>query len=127
MTTIYTHYSTFLKSGGNFKAAVEKMLGKRKYLPTDVVDRLAVVHAERYGCTQRVTATGRATFYKGAKRDGTAQRAWELWVGCFDPRAKSTRGGATSKQADPIEKLLREYKALSAADKRRFKASLAAL
>ena len=120
--TIYTTYSTFLKVGGDFKAEVAKMLGKKQHLPVDVIDRLADVHASRYGVQRRMTAGGRSTFYKDGKRETTSTRAWERWVGCFDPRAKDARGGATSKQVDPVEKLFGAYNALTAAQKRRFKA-----
>lgn len=128
MTTVNTNitssYAAFLKTGASFKEAVQAALGRSKYLPDATVDALAAVHATAYKCEPRQTDAGRWTFYADDKRNEAATKAWARWVGCFHKAAKSTRGGATSKQADPIERLLKAYEALTPAQKRRFKAAI---
>jgi hypothetical protein len=120
--TITTSYAAFLKSGTSFKDAVVKALGKKQFLPDATVEALAGVHAKAYGAEARQTESGRWTFYADDKRHEVATKNWARWVGCFHAAAKSARGGATSKQVDPVEKLVASFEKLTAAQKRRFKA-----
>lgn len=125
--TITTSYAAFLKSGTSFKDAVVKALGKKQFLPDATVEALSAVHARAYKCEARQTDSGRWTFYADDKRNEAATKAWARWVGCFHKAAKSARGGATSEQASPVEKLVASFEKLTAAERRKFLRQIGAI
>ena len=115
---------TFLRGGAALHAEIAPHLNRKGHAPAKLIAALAEEWCSEYNCEATLTETGWQFKDADGARHGAAQKKWAREVRAYDATPMSNRGGARSKQKDAVSKLLDAYKALSAAEKRRFKASI---
>lgn len=115
---------TLLRSGASLHAQLAQHLNRNGHAPADLIASFATRVAKRYGCEASLTDTGWRFKGEDGKRHGAATQFWTREIRAYDATPKSARGGARSQQQDAVGKLLAAYAALSAAERRRFKASI---
>lgn len=113
-----------LRSGASLHAEIAPHLNRSGHAPADLIASFATRVAKRYGCEVSLTDTGWRFKGEDGKRHGAATQFWTREIRAYDATPKSARGGARSAQQDAVAKLLAAYEALSAAERRRFKASI---
>ena len=123
-------YKSFVVGTLNWSEALANALGKKKYLPNDVVEALAQAHAEAYGekhnCTifYQQTTTGSWQFYsdESCERDtrhDSATKQWQRTAGKYHKVSKK-KPSNTKKQVDVVQQLVEKFEALSKAEQARF-------
>lgn len=116
---------SFLKGGTNFHANMASAMNRKGHVPAELINKLARLWEKQYvGSVATLTDTGWHFKDADGARHGAAQQKWDREVRPYDATPKSARGGNTSKQQDAVARLLKAYEALSAAERRRFKASI---
>lgn len=129
--TLITSYKSFVSSKLAWDKDLADALGKKTYLPEDVVEALAQAHAEAYGEKYRETiyfqqsATGSWYFYTDEactreNRHDTATKQWQRNVAKYHNVKKQKGNGKVSKQVDAVQQLVAKFEALSRAEKTRF-------
>ena len=123
-------YAEFLQAGTSYGEALRKAAAKLGGTPCPtLLDALAKVHAAKYKCSYTWNTSGGAVFYDGKEstresRRDDARKSWQRNVMSHftlgTPKSEST--GAS--KSDPVALLLAKYQALTAAQKRAFKAAL---
>lgn len=114
----------FLNGGANFHAQMNSHANRKGHVPADLINKLARLVEKRYTCEATITDYGWQFKSEDGKRHAAATKFWARNVRPYDATPMSNRGGATSAQQDAVSKLLAAYEALSAAERRRFKASI---
>jgi len=115
----------FLNGGANFHAQMNSHANRKGHVPADLINKLARVVEKRYtGCEAVLTDYGWQFKCEDGARHAAASQFWSRNVRPYDATPMSGRGGANSAQADAVSKLLAAYEALTAAERRRFKASI---
>jgi hypothetical protein len=122
--TVLKSLDTLLRSGTGFHAEVAECLNRNGHAPADLINQMARRVEKRYGCEANLTDYGWQFKDADGKRHDAAQRFWQREIRAYDATPMSNRGGANSKQADAVSKLVAAYGKLTAAEKRRFKASI---
>ena len=123
-TNVIRALDNLLKSGASLHAEIAQHLNRNGHAPADLIASFATRVAKRYGCDATQTDTGWRFKGEDGKRHGAATQFWTREIRAYDATPKSARGGNTSKQQDAVSKLLAAYEALTAAERRRFKASI---
>ena len=114
-----------LKSGTNLHAEIAPHLNRAGHAPAALINEMARRVEARYtGSEAALTETGWRFKGEDGKRHGAATKFWEREIRPYDATPMSNRGGANSQQADAVSKLVAAYGKLTAAEKRRFKASI---
>jgi hypothetical protein len=128
---LYQHYAALLQSKQAFDAEVKKYLHKG-FLPSDVVTKLAELHAACFNlkgspCFYDQKENGSWKFYTAesmasANRHHAAQKAWERNVQPYQQLVKDSRGGSrkVNLKKSPVDALLAMYNKLSASEKKAF-------
>lgn len=115
---------SLLKGGAALHAEIKPHLNRKGHAPAELIRKMAVRVARRYGCEATQTDTGWRFKDADGTRHAAASQFWLREIRAYDATPKSARGGNTSKQQDAVSKLVAAYEALSAAERRRFKASI---
>lgn len=123
-TNVIRALDNLLRSGASLHAEIAQHLNRNGHAPVALIDRFATHVANRYGCAAALTDTGWRFKGEDGKRHGAAAQFWAREIRAYDATPKSARGGARSAQQDAVGKLLEAYAKLSAAERRRFKASI---
>ena len=129
--SLITSYKSFVSSKLAWSDALAKALGKKQYLPEDVVESLAQAHAEAYGEKYgetiyfQQTRTGTWSFYsdESCKREFRHDTCWRQWQREVEPYhnvKKQAGNGKVSKQVDVVQQLVEKFNALSKTEKTRF-------
>jgi hypothetical protein len=113
-----------LNGGANFHAEMAKHINKAGHAPAALINQLARTWDKRYKCEAKLTDTGWRFKSADGTRHDAAQKQWDREVRPYDATPMSNRGGARSAQQDAVAKLVAAYGKLSAAEKRKFKASI---
>ena len=111
-----------LKGGAALHAEIRPHLNRNGHAPVALINKMARRVERRYGCEAVLTETGWRFKDEDGSRHGAASQFWAREIRAYDATPMSARGGARSAQADAVSKLLAAYKALSGAEKRKFKA-----
>lgn len=111
-----------LRSGAAMHAEIAPHLDRHGHAPVALINEMARRVERRYGCEATLTETGWRFKSEDGARHEAASKFWLREIRAYDRTPKSNRGGARSAQADAVAKLLKAYEALSAAERRRFKA-----
>jgi len=117
---LVNQYKSFVVGSLDWATALANALGKKKFLPQDVVEKLAHAHAEAYGekykrtIWYQQTSSGAWVFYKHEDckkihKDDTATRQWERDVEPFHSITK--RKATVSKKVDPVTQKANAIKA----------------
>jgi hypothetical protein len=116
MSALNKAFASIITSERDWEQALANALGKRKYLPNDVVAELADVMCDKYECYVYVADNGMYGFYKTdvASSDNIhdgAKKTWQRRVRPYHNIKGSNRGGDTSSQQDAVEKKAKAIKA----------------
>jgi len=116
MSALNKAFASIITSERDWEQALANALGKRKYLPNDVVADLADVLCDKYKCFVDVADNGMYRFYKTdvATSDNIhdgAKKMWQRRVRPYHNIKGSNRGGDTSSQQDAVEKKAKAIKA----------------
>ena len=117
---LVNQYKSFIVANISWADALAQALGKKKFLPQDVVEKLAHAHAEAYGekykrtIWYQQTSSGAWVFYKHKDckkihKDDTATRQWERDVEPYHSITK--RRTKVSLQIDPVAQKAKAIKA----------------
>lgn len=128
--SLTTSYKLFVSSKLAWDEALATALGKKQYLPEDVVESLAQAHAEAYGEKYGLTIYyqqsegGSWYFYSDEEctrenRHDTATKQWQRNVAKYHKVGKK-KASRTAKQVDVVQQLVEKFNALSKAEKARF-------
>jgi hypothetical protein len=112
-----------LRSGASLHSEIAPHLNRNGHAPAALINEMARRVERRYACEAQLTDTG-WRFKEDGKRHAAATKFWEREIRAYDAAPKSARGGARSQQQDAVSKLVAAYEKLSAAERRRFKASI---
>jgi hypothetical protein len=123
-TIVLKALDNLLRSGASLHAEIAPHLNRNGHAPAALINEMARRVEKRYVCEANLTDYGWQFKDADGKRHDAAQRFWQREIRAYDATPKSARGGNTSKQQDAVSKLLAAYEALSAAERRRFKASI---
>lgn len=123
-TNVIRALDNLLKAGTSLHAEIAPHLNRNGHAPADLIASFATRVAKRYGCEATQTDTGWRFKCEDGTRHAAASQFWRREIRAYDATPKSARGGNTSKQQDAVAKLVAAYEALSAAERRRFKASI---
>lgn len=107
---LINRYKSYVSSKLDFAEALQKHLGKKKFLAPATVEQLAEAHAEAYGEKYhrtiyfQQTSSGAWCFYKDEActrefRDDTALRQWQRDV---EPYHNITKKKTTRKSVDKV-------------------------
>ena len=121
-------YKKFIVAGFDFKATLAKVLGKKKFLPSETIEALAEAHAEAYGekfgetIHYQQTSTGTWCFYsdESCKREFRHNTCWKQWQREVEPYQQVTKRKAVGKQVDEVAKLVKQFEALSKTQQAKF-------
>jgi hypothetical protein len=116
MSALNKAFASIITSERDWEQALANALGKKKYLPNDVVAELADVMCDKYKCYVYVADNGMYGFYKTdvASSDNIhagAKKTWQRRVRPYHNIKGSNRGGDTSSQQDAVEKKAKTIKA----------------
>lgn len=115
---------SFLNGGANFHAQMNEHANRKGHVPAELINKLARLVEKRYECEATITDYGWQFKAADGARHAAASQFWSRNVRPYDATPMSNRGGATSAQQDAVSKLVAAYGKLSAAEKRKFKASI---
>lgn len=112
-------YKSYVVSGITFTQALEATLGKAKYLPTSMIEKLAEAQAEGYGekynCTifYRLTTSGRYEFFTDEDCTERHEACRKQWQRKIQPYHKEAQAGKrkTVAQIDAVAKEAKSCKA----------------
>ena len=113
-----------LLSGASLHAEIAPHLNRKRHAPAELIAKFATRVAKRYACEATQTDTGWRFKDSQGKRHGAASQFWRREIRAYDATPKSARGGDTSKQQDAVARLLKAYAELTAAERKRFNASI---
>lgn len=122
-------YKAFVVAGTDFKEALAKALGKKKFLPAETIELLAQAQAEAYGekygetIYYQQTRTGTWCFYsdESCKREFRHNTCWKQWQREVEPYQQVTKQKTSvSKQVDEVAKLVKQFNALTKAQQSKF-------
>ena len=123
--TVLSAARAMLNGGANFHAEMAKHINKAGHAPAALINQLARTWDKRYKCEAKLTDTGWRFKSADGTRHDAAQKQWDREVRPYDATPKSKQGGSNkSQQADAVSKLVAAYGKLTAAEKRKFKASI---
>lgn len=123
-TNVIRALDKLLLSGASLHADIKPHLNRKGHAPAELIASFATRVAKRYGCEATLTETGWRFKCEDGARHAAASQFWRREIRAYDATPMSARGGARSAQQDAVAKLLKAYEALSAAERRRFKASI---
>lgn len=129
--TLITSYKSFVSSKLAWSEALAQALGKKAYLPEDVVESLAQAHAEAYGEKYGETiyfqqsAGGSWYFFTDEEctrenRHDAATKQWQRNVAPYHKVSKQKGNGKVVKQIDPVQQLVEKFEALTKAEQAKF-------
>jgi len=108
---LVNQYKSFIVANISWADALAQALGKKEFLPEDVVEKLAHAHAEAYGekyhttIFYQQTSTGSWQFYSDEEctrenRHDTATKQWQRNVGKYHKTSAKKR---ISTQVDVVQ------------------------
>jgi hypothetical protein len=115
---------SLLKGGAALHAEIKPHLNRKGHAPAELIRKMAVRVARRYGCEAEESDTGWRFVDADGARHGAAAQFWRREIRAYDATPMSNRGGATSAQQDAVARLLKAYAELTAAERKRFLKSI---
>jgi len=125
MSALNKAFASIITSERDWEQALANALGKKKFLPNDIVAELATTLCEKYDCYVDVADNGMYRFYKTEEvasaniHDG-AKKMWQRRVRPYHNIKGSNRGGDTSSQKDVVELLVEQFEAMTKAQQAKF-------
>jgi hypothetical protein len=125
MSALNKAFASIITSERDWEQALANALGKKKFLPNDIVAELATTLCEKYDCYVDVADNGMYRFYKTEEvasaniHDG-AKKMWQRRVAPYHNIKRSKRGGDTSSQKDVVELLVEQFEAMTKAQQAKF-------
>jgi hypothetical protein len=127
INTIVSAYKNFLNAGASYGAALRDAAKALKGKPCpELMQGLATVHAEHFGCKVSWSAKGSAQFFTGAEysrdaRHETARVSWQRNVTVhFKTETESFKA-----EVDPVAKMIKAMEKLTPAQRRKVLAAFA--
>lgn len=131
--TIISAYKNFLNAGASYGMALRDAAAQLKGKPCpELLEGLAKVHAEHFGCKLAWSSKGAAQFYTGAEytyegRHDAARMSWQRNVAVHFKAETDSKATVSFKTepADPVAKMIKAMEKLTPAQRRKVLAHFA--
>jgi hypothetical protein len=129
INTIVSAYKNFLNAGASYGAALRDAAKALKGKPCpELMQGLATVHAEHFGCKVSWSTKGAAQFFTGAEysrdaRHDAARMSWQRNVAVHFTVGEPKESFKT--EVDPVAKMIKAMEKLTPAQRRKVLAAFA--